>query len=138
MYLAVNGDGSTLVRSEDLATTLDIAPNHLKKITADLADLGHITTVRGRGGGIRLAKDASDISIGSVIRQIEPDLDLTQCMTDESNCAMAPMCGMRWLLFRARDGFLEILDQFSLSDVESTSTAISKGVEFGLAEDGED
>ena len=56
----------------DVAEAHRVSKAHLMKVVHSLSKLGYLTTVRGKGGGIRSARPPSDISVGGVIRDVEP------------------------------------------------------------------
>ena len=64
IYLAVTPKDGELANIDDIAQAYDISKSHLTKIIHQLGKLGYIESVRGKGGGIRLAKDPSEINIG--------------------------------------------------------------------------
>jgi len=97
----------------EIARGYGISENHLMKIVHLLGRYGFIKTVRGRGGGIMLAKPAEEISIGIVIRHTEPDMVLADCET----CIIAPACGLTGALREALVAFLTVLDRYSLAQV---------------------
>mgnify|MGYP003417100750 FL=1 len=72
MYLGVRGSNH-LATIQEIADTYQISKNHLMKVTYDLGKYGYIETIRGRGGGIRLAMQPEDIVIGQVVRKTEED-----------------------------------------------------------------
>lgn len=61
----------------EIAERYEISEAHLMKVTHRLSIGGWLETVRGRGGGMRLARQPQDISLGDVVRGI--DLDRTDC-----------------------------------------------------------
>ena len=61
MYLALKDDG--LATIEEIADSYGISKNHLMKVTHQLGVGGYIETVRGRRGGLRLAKPAEEIGL---------------------------------------------------------------------------
>lgn len=104
----------------EIATHYKISRNHLVKVVHNLGALGFIRTVRGRGGGLVLARDAKDINIGEVVRHTEPNFDLVECFNKEHNsCPIEPACKLIRPLKIARDAFLQELDKFTLNDVLS-------------------
>lgn len=116
MYLAVKDDG--LATIEEIAQSYGISKNHLMKVAHQLGLAGYIETVRGRRGGLRLAKPAKAISLGEVVRHTEPDMAIVMCFEPvDAACAILPCCVLRKALEGARDAFLEALDEYTLSDL---------------------
>ena len=71
MYLALKEDG--LATISEVAEGYDISKNHLMKVAHQLGVAGYVDTIRGRNGGLRLAKPAKAIGLGEVVRHTEPD-----------------------------------------------------------------
>ncbi|MBZ0147032.1 MAG: Rrf2 family transcriptional regulator [Pseudorhodoplanes sp.] len=116
MFLAVKGEG--LATIAEIAKAYGISKNHLMKVTYQLGLAGYVETVRGKGGGMRLARRPEDIVLGEVVRRTEPDMMLVPCFApDDSSCAILPSCALRGALFRARDAFLSALDASTLADL---------------------
>lgn len=119
MYLAVNDDGPRgLATIGEVAASYGISRNHLMKVAYQLGAAGYIETVRGRGGGLRLAMAASEIGLGDVVRQTEPDMALVPCFNPvDAPCTIRPCCVLRKALQKAGLAFLETLDDYSLADL---------------------
>jgi len=79
IYLGLQKD--RLATISEISNSYGISENHLMKITHNLGKLGYITTVRGRGGGMRLAGKPEEINLGQFARQVEPDFALVDCLT---------------------------------------------------------
>ena len=77
MYLALKDDG--LATIEEIAQSYGISKNHLMKVAHQLGVAGYVDTVRGRNGGLRLAKPAKAIGLGEVVRHTEPDMAIVMC-----------------------------------------------------------
>ena len=117
MYLGAREPGH-LSTIQEIADAYNISKNHLMKVTYELGKLGYIETIRGRGGGIRLAMDPADIIIGQVVRQTEEDFHLVECFDMENNfCRLAPSCRLKGALHEALRAYLNVLDQYTLQDV---------------------
>ena len=97
----------------EIAKAYGISQNHLMKVTNDLVNAGYLSSVRGRGGGIRLARPAAQINVGAIIRHTEDDFDLVGC----GGCIIAPACGLTSVLDEALAAFLNVLDGYSLADI---------------------
>lgn len=116
MYLGARGNDH-LATIQEIADTYQISKNHLMKVTYQLGQLGLIETIRGRGGGIRLAQDPKDINIGAVVRQTEEDFHLVECFNPESNmCKISPECQLKNALYEALLAYLAVLDKYTLGD----------------------
>jgi Rrf2 family nitric oxide-sensitive transcriptional repressor len=116
MYLALKDDG--LATIEEVAKSYGISKNHLMKVAHQLGVAGYVETVRGRRGGLRLAKPAKAIGLGEVVRHTEPDLAIVMCFEPiNADCAVLPYCALRKALARARDAFVDVLDDYTLSDL---------------------
>ena len=97
----------------EIAALHAISRNHLMKVVNQIVNAGFVDSVRGRGGGIRLARQPKDIVIGAVVRACEPSLDIVDC----SDCALMPGCGLTPVLGQAMTAFLAVLDHKSLADI---------------------
>jgi Rrf2 family nitric oxide-sensitive transcriptional repressor len=116
MYLAVKDD--RLATIAEIATSYNISANHLMKVAHQLGIAGYVETVRGRGGGLRLAKPMETIGLADVVRHTEPDMAIATCFKPlDIPCAIAPCCVLRHALEKARDAFLTVLEDYSLADL---------------------
>jgi Rrf2 family nitric oxide-sensitive transcriptional repressor len=97
----------------EISRAYGVSQNHLVKVVQGLAKLGYVASVRGRTGGIRLARPAEDIRIGQVIRETEDDFDLVDC----NGCVIAPACGLTSVLGEAVLAFMAVLDRYTLRDL---------------------
>jgi len=116
MYLAIKDDD--LATIAEVAESYDISKNHLMKVAHQLGVAGYIETVRGRSGGLWLAKSPKNINLGEVVRRTEPDMALVPCFKPiDAFCAIQPSCVLRGALQRAQTAFIKVLDEYWLSDL---------------------
>jgi Rrf2 family nitric oxide-sensitive transcriptional repressor len=117
MYLgAAPGDG--LVRIRAISEGYGISENHLMKVVHRLGQAGFIDTVRGRNGGMRLARDPRDINIGSVVRTCEDDMRIVECFDPATNrCPIISACALPRVLDEALAAFIDVLDRYTLADL---------------------
>lgn len=115
VFLGAKEEGE-LSNIKEIADSYNISKNHLMKVTHELGKLGYIETIRGRNGGIRLAKAPVDINIGEVVRKTEDDFHLVECFVDSSRCVITPICGLRHVFAEALQAFLAVLDRYTLND----------------------
>ena len=124
IYLTIT-DEPELSTVQAAAERYGISSNHLAKVAQTLVQRGYILSLRGRGGGLRLARDASEINIGEVVREIE-NLQLLECFGSKSTCPIVPACILKQVLFSAQKAFLEVLDRFNLDDLVQNSGKLQK------------
>lgn len=115
MYLGVQND--RLVTIAEIAAIHDISKAHLMKVVHQLGLNGHIETVRGKGGGIRLARPPGEIVVGDVIRQAESDFTMAECFAGHSSCRIQGGCGLPSILNEALSAMFLVLDGYTLADL---------------------
>lgn len=124
VYLTVRGK-DYLATIKEIADMYNISKNHLMKVTYDLGKLGYIETIRGRGGGIRLAIDPTKLTVGEVVRQTEDDFVLVECFDKERNtCSITEACKLKHALNNALQAYLQVLDQYTIADVSQNKDAL--------------
>jgi Rrf2 family nitric oxide-sensitive transcriptional repressor len=107
-----------LATIEEIARSYGVSKAHLMKVVHQLGLRGWVETVRGRGGGLRLALDPEAIRVGEVVRATEGSLALVECFDAASaRCVIEPACGLRPVLHEALAAFLAVLDRYTLADL---------------------
>lgn len=115
IYLAVEPGRVATIR--EIAGSYGISRNHLMKVANQAVQAGHVEAVRGRAGGLRLAKPAHRIRVGDVLRGTE-DWSLAECFDPASNtCSITGGCGLRSVLKEALEAYLGVLDGYTLADL---------------------
>lgn len=115
MYLAANADRMCSVK--EISEHFGISRNHLVKVVHRLAQLGYIASTKGKGGGIRLARDAADLRLGELVQALEPHMELVECFNKDTNtCRIASTCQLKHYLFEANRSFIDTLDKYTLAD----------------------
>ncbi|MBU7574786.1 MAG: Rrf2 family transcriptional regulator [Hydrogenophaga sp.] len=118
MYLAQQPD--RLCTIAEAAQAHGVSEAHLMKVTHHLGLLGWIETVRGKGGGMRLARDPHEIGLGEVVRDMEPDFHLVECFSSGNTCVRTGDCALTGVLHSALQDFLARLDGVTLADIVPT------------------
>lgn len=103
---------------EEVATAYGISRNHLMKVAHRLGKAGFVETMRGRGGGLRLARPAAEICVGAVVRATEEDFALVECFPPlQKDCVIWPACTLRHVLAEALAAYFAVLDGYTLADL---------------------
>ncbi|MFC7393269.1 RrF2 family transcriptional regulator [Scopulibacillus cellulosilyticus] len=128
--LAAQPNGQ-LISIQDIADAYKISKNHLMKVVHQLGQLGLVHTIRGRGGGIQLAKPPEDINLGWVVRRTEDDFYMVECFNPErSACIISPVCRAKSILAEATEKYLAVLDQYTLADITGNKPELQKAFKF--------
>ena len=110
MYCAMNR--GRIAPVSEIARACNMSEAHLAKIANRLSGAGFVETVRGRGGGVRLARAPEDIHVGAVVRTTEMSACLIECLDLDSNtCPLVGACKFRGLVKRALAAVLAVLDE---------------------------
>ncbi len=114
MYCAAR-DGA--VRLVDVAGFYGLSETFMYKVMQAAREAGLVETLRGRSGGVRLARPASEITVGDVVRAMEQRIELAECFRDDSGCPLERSCGLNGALHEALAAFFSVLDRYSIADV---------------------
>jgi len=133
MYCAATEGREQPVTIVEVAEGYGISRSHLMKIVQQLGAQGLLETTRGRGGGMRLMRPASEINVGAVVRATETDFHLVECFDPETNrCRLSSHCRLKGVLGRAMQAYLDVLDGVTLADL-MVPTAPATGVLAAVA-----
>jgi len=125
LYLTMHRDRR--VALPEVSAAYGISQHHLVKVVQRLIEEGWVESVRGRGGGLSLARDPADINVGHVVRITEPHLNLVECFDAATNsCPIDAACGLKKALLRAREAFFNELSQHTLADFAPRAPALIK------------
>ena len=91
--LALYSENET-VSIASISARQNISESYLEQLIAKLRKAGLVTSVRGAGGGYKLALPASEISVGDILRALEGSLDAVNCpgLEEESSCGGSEFC----------------------------------------------
>lgn len=131
MFSAVRGE--TLSTIDEIVARFDISEGHVMKVVHRLGQKGYLQTIRGKKGGMRLARKPSEINVGSVVRDMEEELGVLGCLQGEKNfCRIEGCCVLRGALSEATDAFLAVLDRLTIADLIRPRRSISRLLDLGV------
>ncbi|MDX1250890.1 MAG: Rrf2 family transcriptional regulator [Gammaproteobacteria bacterium] len=129
LYLGIHKNEKATIN--EIADYFKISRNHLVKVVHNLAVCGYIHTVRGKGGGMSLARPAEEINIGDVVRHTEPNFHVVECFNPQTtHCPAYNVCTLIDVLNSALTNFFAILDRYTLADLLKKPGMISKPLQF--------
>jgi Rrf2 family nitric oxide-sensitive transcriptional repressor len=120
IHLALNDE--RLCSIGEMSRTYDVSHNHLMKVVNALAHDGFIKTVRGRAGGMQLARPPEAITVGEVIRRTEEGFQLADC----SGCALSPACGLTGVLAKGMQAMMAVFDSYTIGDLLTDKDAMRR------------
>jgi len=100
-----------------LAEAFNVSAHHLTKVVQQMQGLGWVVTTSGRRGGVESTAATEALAVGDIVRALEPDLDLVECLRGDGDCPLEGACRLVDALRRARAAFLRELDAVSISDL---------------------
>src|SRR5512139_3969594 len=115
MFAAASGE--RLITIEEACRTYSISRGHLMKVANLLTREGYLRAVRGRSGGLTLAKPPRKIRLGDVVRATEPDFALVECFATGNQCLITRSCRLRGIFHEGLDAFNAVLDKYTLADL---------------------
>lgn len=120
LYLARTPDRTATI--SEVASRMGMSADQLLKVTQRLVALGYVRTVRGRNGGLKLAKSAEAITIAEVVRETEPSLALATCFEPGNmECPLTGSCDLARALSESLRAFFDILERRTIADVAAHS-----------------
>ncbi len=124
IYLAADPERRATIA--EIARSFEVSENHLMKVVHFLGKAGWLRNVRGKGGGLELARPPEEIVVGAVIRDSETHLP-AECFDRETNrCVITGACRLRHVLAEATDAFYKVLDRYTLADIAGNNRALAK------------
>jgi Rrf2 family transcriptional regulator, nitric oxide-sensitive transcriptional repressor len=115
IYLGLRPDERSTIR--EISEAYGISRNHLMKVVQQLAANDYVRSARGVGGGLNLSHQPDEIRLGEVVRVMEPDLGLVECLRADNQCVITPACRLKGMFAEALEQFLSSLNQYSLADL---------------------
>ncbi|MCA0422487.1 MAG: Rrf2 family transcriptional regulator [Proteobacteria bacterium] len=124
LLMMADAAGDRLITIEEAAKRYRISRAHLMKVANQLTRTGFLEAVRGRSGGLQLARPASEIRIGDVIRSTEPDFGLVECFLTGNTCVITGYCRLPRILNEALDAFISTMNRYTLADISLTKVNV--------------
>ena len=116
MYCAANE--GRLSRVPEVAAAYSVSELFLFKILQPLVENRLVETVRGRNGGVRLGRPASEISLFDVVRVTEESFAMAECFeNDATECPLVDSCALNEALRKALGAFFDVLESYSIHDL---------------------
>lgn len=102
------------VSASTLEAHISVSGKYLEKIMRMLSSRGIVAANRGANGGYFLAKPPKDITIGEIVRALEDDMEIIECVKDGGKCKCCPSSGV-WK--RLYTGINNLLDDMNLEQM---------------------
>lgn len=112
------------ISTSTISRIYGLSEHHLAKVASELVRGNFVLSERGRGGGLTLARQPDQISIGAVVRCLMRADPVVECFGQNKSCKIIPVCGLRDPLRQAQEAFFKVLDRYSLDDVTKSKTAL--------------
>jgi Rrf2 family protein len=117
--------GDSLVKVADVSARLGITMQNVFKIVHILSHAELLVAVRGRNGGVRLARPPSDIRIGDVVRAMETTEIEIDAAGSTSTRGGQSLIGINRVFDDALEAFIAVLDKHKLADMASIAGRVA-------------
>ena len=107
------GEGSC----REIAEEIKVPFNHLAKLVNTLSRNGYLLTRKGKGGGIKLARDPKKIDLAEVVELIEGPITISDCILHRSSCSFSASCRVRPCWVKIKQQIRQYLSQQKLADL---------------------
>lgn len=129
IYLALKDNNKGTI--SEISDSYGISKEHLRKVVHNLSKQGYLKTNTGRTGGLFLAKPASEILVGEIIRKTEEDFKLVECFDPVTkHCAIETDCKLRHVLNEGLLSFLDVLDKYTIEDLAAPKIVLRKSLKI--------
>ena len=118
VHLALQGDDE-YTTTRDIAQEQHIPEPFLLRVSAELAKSGFIESRRGRGGGVRLAIDPSEITVGAVSESVDHVFSAIDCIGSPDACTISNACSQRELWADVEEMLQAYLRKITIDDLAS-------------------
>lgn len=116
IYLAKHQD--QLCTVDELAKNLNTSEQHMKKVIHNLGKTPYVTSLKGRGGGLKLGVNPKEINLGDVLKVTEDNLNIVECFNKPESCPLLSSgCKLKHISSRALDQFIGEFTQYTLEDL---------------------
>ena len=115
IYMGNNKD--KLCTVEELALQVNTSGNHMKKVVHRLSNLGFISSLKGRGGGLKLGRQPEEINLGEVLVAMEENMNLYACYSSEECPLITEGCILKKISKDALRLFVEEYQRYTLKDL---------------------
>jgi Rrf2 family nitric oxide-sensitive transcriptional repressor len=122
IYLAAQPERRATIG--EIAASFAVSEHHLTKVVHFLGKEGWLANVRGKGGGLALAKPPEAINVGDVVRQTEAGA-FVECFGEGGECRITGICRLQGVLGEAVAAFHAVLHRYTLADLVHNREALS-------------
>ena len=116
MLLAAGELGERRVTTRTIAVAAGASEHHIAKAISRLVELEMVHARRGRVGGLELTEAGRVASVGWLVRRLEGDREVIDCV-GEHPCPLIPACRLRRALADAKEAFYAELDHHTINDL---------------------
>ncbi|NLH81726.1 MAG: Rrf2 family transcriptional regulator [Phyllobacteriaceae bacterium] len=136
VYLARLDSGLT-AQSAEIAAAEHISKKFLDAILLDLRNAGFVRSKKGPGGGYGLGRDASEITVGAIVRSLDGPLAPIACASRTvyqpcNDCDDLASCAVRLTMLKVRDAMAKVLDNLTLAEMAARSAEVEDSSPCGV------
>lgn len=108
----------TQVSASTLENMISVSGKYLERIMRMLSSRGIVSASRGVSGGYYLAKSPEEITIGEIVRALEDDMEIIECVKSDAKCKCCPSSKVWKKLYQGINGLLDSITLKQMIDGE--------------------
>jgi Rrf2 family protein len=105
------------ITTREIAQRRNIPANLIVQLVSSLREAGWVTSTRGPGGGITLARNPEEINLRQVIELYDGPIGITRCLLQDSPCHNQVECSLRGVWAEAQSKMLEVLERVTIKEL---------------------
>ena len=110
----------------NIAAKEGLSESYLEQLFAKLKKAGIVHSIRGTNGGYQLARPASEITVGNVLRALEGNMVVVDCPYNEEACAKFGSCVTKYVWKRINNSISETMDAMTLEEIIHNAEKLSE------------
>jgi len=116
-YMASEQNKGKVFMRNDLSRICGVPDSFLGKILQALARENILESERGKKGGFKINKSPKEITVYDIIKAVEGDIMINECLLDKEFCESSFNCNIQTILGSIRNNLIKDMQKYTLQDL---------------------
>lgn len=128
--VAAHNRGAKPRSTAEISQSQHISEKFISRLVLPLREAGLIRSVRGSGGGFRLARSPEDITLLKIVETMQGPLSILDCLSHSKKCSREADCLARRIWSDVNTGFMNVLARITLAKILDRSSIATATMDF--------